>query len=225
MMFNIADVIVVGILVLAGFIGYKKGFVKTGFGFLSFFIALIITFMFYKPVMELIRENTGFEAWLTEYLYQIDVAKEKSDEVSDKEEINSSSTGEEYIHNLPTTIVELIGLDEIKENAKTMIIQKIVNFALKLLAIVVVYLVARMLLLIIALVLDLIAKLPILKQFNETLGLITGVLLGVIRIYALFMVMTLIGSLPVASGIVTVINDSLIASFLYNHNLLLKLLF
>lgn len=224
-MFNIADIIVIAIIALAGFLGYKKGFVKTGFGFVSFFIALAITFMFYKPVMSIIRENTEFETWLTEYLYRIDLTGEKNTEIQSQENVESAREGEEYIHNLPTTIVELIGFDEIKENAKNIVVQKIVDFALKLLAIVVVYIVARITLAIIVLVLDLIAKLPLLKQFNEILGLAIGILLGIIRIYALFMIITLLGSLPVANGVVGTINNSLIASFLYNNNLLLKILF
>lgn len=222
-MFNIVDIIVIGLVILAGFLGYKKGFIKTGFGFVSFFIALIITIMFYKPVMTIIKENTGFEPWLTEYLYNLDLTGEKDNAKQPAE--NISEEGEEYIDNLPSTIVELIGLDEIKENAKNIIVQKIVDFAVKLLAIVIVYIVARITLAIIVLVLDLIAKLPILKQFNEILGLVMGIVLGLIRIYAVFGIVTLVSTLPFTHGIVNLINNSLIAGYLYNNNLLLKILF
>ena len=68
-MFNIADLIVIFIIGFAIFKGYKRGFIKTGFGILSFFISIVITFMFYKPVMNIIKENTGFEMWLSEYLF------------------------------------------------------------------------------------------------------------------------------------------------------------
>ena len=224
-MFNIADVIVIAIIGLAGFIGYKKGFIKTGFGFLSFFIALAITFMFYQPVMGIIKENTGFEKWLSEYLYNIDIASTSKDSESVSETTMESEEGKEYIHNLPTTIVNLLNLDEVKENAKNVIVQKIVDFAVKLLAIVIVYIVARIILAVVVIVLDLIAKLPVLKQFNEVLGLVIGILLGLVRIYVIFTIITLLSSLPMAMGITTVINQSLLASFLYNNNLLLKILF
>ena len=51
-MFNVADIVVIAIVIIAIFMGYKKGFIKTLFGVLSFFIAIAITFTFYKPVME-----------------------------------------------------------------------------------------------------------------------------------------------------------------------------
>ena len=63
-MFNVADIVVIAIVIIAIFMGYKKGFIKTLFGVLSFFIAIAITFTFYKPVMELIKERTGFEECL-----------------------------------------------------------------------------------------------------------------------------------------------------------------
>ena len=223
-MFNFADLIVVAIIGISAFAGYKGGFVKTGLGFLSFFIAVALTFIFYKPVMQLIKENTQFEPWLTEYLNSLDTkqlvegdTREKSDDVTDEK--NS------YVANLPNEVVELIGINDMKEKAKSAIIEKIVEFALKLLAIVIVYVAARLALIVIIIVLDLIAQLPVLKQFNEILGLALGVLLGLLKTYGLFLIIALLGSINVTTGIVSLINNSLIASFLYDNNLLLKLLF
>lgn len=223
-MFNFADLIVVVIIGVSAFAGYKSGFIKTGLGFLSFFIAVALTFIFYKPVMQLIKENTEFEPWLTEYLNSLDTkqlgngdSKEKLDGATDEK--NS------YLANLPNEVIELIGINEMKEKAKNTIIEKIVEFALKLLSIVIVYVTARLALIVIIMVLDLIAQLPMLKQFNEILGLTLGALLGLLKTYGLFLVIALLGSINVTTGIVSLINNSLIAGFLYNNNLLLKLLF
>ena len=81
-MFNLADLIVIVLILFAIFRGYKKGFIRTGFGLISFFIAIIITFMFYKPVMSIIREKTGFETWLTEYLYSMNLNENFEESVS-----------------------------------------------------------------------------------------------------------------------------------------------
>lgn len=222
-MFNLADLIVVAIIGITAFAGYKGGFVKTGLGFLSFFIAVVVTFMFYKPMMQIIRDNTGFEPWLTEYLSSLDTkqlsTKASQNEKEDAEEETS------YINNLPDSVVELIGIKEMKEQAKSVIIEKVVQFSLKLLAIVIVYIVTRLALIVIIMVLDLIAKLPVLKQFNEILGLALGFLLGLIKTYGLFAVITFLGSINLTTGIIELINNSLIASFLYNNNILLKLIF
>jgi len=224
-MFNLADIIIIAIIGLAGFLGYKNGFIKTGFGFFSFFVALAITVMFYQPVMDIMKEYTGFETWLTEYLYHLDLTEEKETTKEDSDDLELSETGESYISNLPTTLVDVIGLEEIKTNAKNVIIQKIVNFVEKLVAIVIVYSVARIALAIIIMLLDLVAKIPLLKKFNEVFGFVIGIVLGFVRVYAIFMVVTLLNSFPAANGIIAMINESFIASSLYNNNILIKILF
>lgn len=220
-MFNIADLIVIALILFAIFRGYKRGFIRTGFGILSFFIAILITFMFYKPVMGLIKEKTGFETWLSEYLYSMNI--EENNESGDASATIESE--ESYINNLPQVVIDMIGIEEIKENAKVTIIEKIVDFAVKLLAIIIVYILAKIILSIAVLVLDSIAKLPVLKQFNELLGLVLGGILGLIQVYTICAIITLIGSIPSMTGVATIINNSLFAHTFYNNNLLLQILF
>lgn len=223
-MFNIADLIVVILVLIATFRGYKRGFVKTGFGVLSFFIAIAITFMFYKPVMNIIKEKTGFESWLTNYLYSMNLEENLNNNESG-EMLATTESGDAYINNLPQIVIDMIGIDEIKENVKTTVVENIVQFAVKLLAIIIVYIVAKIILAVLVLVLDSIAKLPVLKQFNELLGLVLGVILGFIQIYTICAIITLIGSIPSMNGIAAIINNSLFAHIFYNNNLLLEILF
>lgn len=217
-MFNIADLIVVILILLAVFKGYKKGFIKTGLGVLSFFVAIVITFMFYKPVMNFMRENTGFESWFSEYLYNINVG-------GVEEMDNSTESGDDYISNLPKVVVDIIGLEEVKENVKVTVVEKIVDFTLKLLSIMIVYIIARIILNIVIILLDSIAKLPVLKQFNELLGVLIGAILGVIQVYTVCAVVAVFSSISFMMGIATTINTSMFAHMFYNNNLLLQILF
>lgn len=223
-MLNIADIIVVIIVMVAIFLGYKKGFIKTLFSVLSFFIAVAITFTFYKPVMKIIKEKTGFENWLYGYLYEMNVDEKKHEEVSG-EQLALSTSGENYINSLPESVIDMIGLDEFKENAKAKVIEKIVEFVVKLLAIIIVYVISKLVLFILVLILDSIAKLPVLKQFNELLGLALGGILGFIQVYVVCAIITLIASLPALANVSAVIRNSLFAHIFYDNNLLLKILF
>lgn len=223
-MINLADIIVIAIIGFSAFFGYKSGFIKTGLGFLAVFIAIALTFIFYKPVMGLIKDNTEFEPWLTSYLSSLD-SKQFVPGATSEENNKADGNKNSYINNLPDSLVELIGLNEMKENAKNAIIQKVVEFALKLLAIVVVYVAARVGLTIIIIVLDSIAQLPVLKQFNEILGLVVGAMLGLLKVFGFFTIIAFLGSVSATSGIVSLINNSTVASYLYNNNIILKLLF
>lgn len=224
-MFNIADIIVLAIILITTFFGYKKGFIKTGFGMLSFFIAIALTFMLYKPVMNLIKEKTNFENWLYEYLYSMNLDKETNNNLENGESLATTETDESYIEKLPQAIVEMLDLESVKENVKVTVTQKIVDFALKLLSIIIVYIASKLILMLLVVMLDSIAKLPILKQFNELFGLILGLLLGVIRVYLVCAIVAFISSLPIGEGISAVVNNSLFAHIFYDNNLLLKILF
>ena len=221
-MFNLADIVVIVLILFAAFRGYKKGFIKTGFGMISFFLALAITFMFYKPVMNYLKDSTGIEEWLTEYLYSIDFGEVNNPESG---EAIATTNDNDFLNNLPQVVVEMLDLEEVKENVKTTIVEKIVDFAMKLLAIIIVYISAKIILSIIVLVLNSIFTLPILKQFNELLGLLVGIALGFIHSYVLCAIVALISSMPVAEGVTSLVNTSLFAHVLYNNNLLLQILF
>ena len=178
--------------------------------------------MFYKPVMNIIKENTGFEVWLSEYLYSMNLDETTSES---GEILTISESGENYIENLPQLVVDMIGLEEIKENAKVTIINKIVDFALKLLSIIIVYILAKIILYLIVLILDSVAQLPVLKQFNELFGLLLGGILGLIQIYTICAIIAFVSSMPSMNGIGIIINDSAFAHVFYNNNLLLQMLF
>lgn len=233
---NLLDLIVIAIIAFATYRGYKNGFIKSIFSVISVFIAIAITFAFYKPVMIWIKENTGFESWTRDYLYTIDFGKTTNNQLESGELASGdSSSGEviastsyeadNYLNSLSQTVKDIINIDELKENAKEVVIQKIVDFVMKLFSMIIVYIIAKLILKVIILVLDTVAKLPVLKQFNELLGLIFGVVLGVLQVDVICAIISLLSALPVAQGLVNMINTSVIAKILYDNNLLLQLLF
>ncbi len=57
----IIDLIIVLIMLLFIFLGYKRGLVKVAFKLCTFFIAIIVAFVFYKPVAKLVIANTNID--------------------------------------------------------------------------------------------------------------------------------------------------------------------
>ena len=57
----VLDLIVILIIALFTFIGYKQGLIKTAIKITSFFIAIIIALVLYKPVSALIIKNTTID--------------------------------------------------------------------------------------------------------------------------------------------------------------------
>ena len=55
------DGIVIIFILLCVFIGYKKGLVKVGIRLVSFLVAIIITFILYRPISEMIINYTQID--------------------------------------------------------------------------------------------------------------------------------------------------------------------
>ena len=70
---------------------------------------------------------------------------------------------------------------------------------------------------------DLIAKLPILKQFNKLGGTIYGIIEGLFIVFLGFAVISLIAPMLDVS-VLEAINSSTLGSICYNNNILLKII-
>ena len=54
----VIDLILIAIIVISAFLGYKKGLVKLGAKFFAGIIAIVITLILYRPVAGTIIKNT-----------------------------------------------------------------------------------------------------------------------------------------------------------------------
>ena len=60
-MWIVFDLIVVAIIALFTFLGYKQGLVKVAIKILSFFIAIIVALVLYKPISNIVIKNTSID--------------------------------------------------------------------------------------------------------------------------------------------------------------------
>lgn len=235
-MFNIVDLIVLLIIALVAFLGYKRGFVKTSFRMLSFIIAIVLSLLLYKPVANYIRENTNVSEWLIQTISSKDDKKElqeieQNENITSEEEINDVTNEEEnkdienMLEDLPQNIKEYIGVNETINQAKEQVMQKIVDTIINVMSLILVYIIVKLALGIVCFILDGIMQIPLLKQINEILGLILGIILGIIQVYTVLAVITFLSSFIQMPELIAYIKSSLITSVLFEYNLLIALIF
>ena len=226
-MFNLMDIVLILIIALSGFIGYKIGFVKTAINMFSFVIALVLALLFYKPLAIILTEKTTIDDWIIEkvvdYKYQEEVSEAKSDE--EKSEAEEETIVVSLAKQLPQAVMESVDIEQTKRDIKREIGLKVSEAIMKVLSLIIIYVVVKVTLIITSFVLNGIMQIPVLKQLNETLGLIFGLIMGVAEMYIAFAVITFISSVADISFIVDPIKSSLIASFMFDNNIILKLLF
>lgn len=144
----VVDLIIVLVILLFTFLGYRKGLVKTAIGILSFFIALIISIILYKTVGNIVINNT---------------------EIDEKIEMAISSkvlteNYEEKLEFLPTNLVDA-GENTVKEISKALT-QKIIY----ILSFIILFIVLKIALIFAKFLAGIITKIPIIKQFDKLRG-------------------------------------------------------
>lgn len=197
----VLDLIVILVIALFTFIGYKQGLVKTAIKILAFFIALIVSLMLYKTIGNVIMKNTQVD----EQIQNTIVSKVLPEDYEEKLEV------------LPDALVESgeTTVNELAKNVTEKIIYGVVFIVL--------FVVLKIALKFVTLLTDLITKLPVIKQFDKTGGIVYGVAKGFIIVTVIFAVISLISPMLDAKYI-NAINNSYLSAMLYNHNLLIGLI-
>lgn len=210
----IIDLIIVAVIAICIIIGYMRGLTGCLIKILSFVLSLVIAFVLFVPVSNFIIQNT-----------QIDDNLEKSI----REMIVSDNKGTDE-EDMPTAMADYINkkTEELANNAKEEIAdataKDVSQTIVKAGTWIALFIIARIALIFLKLITSLIAKLPVIKQCDKLGGIIYGVIEGLLITYFALAVISFVT--PVTNGnLAENINKSYIGSQMYNHNLLLKIIF
>ena len=194
------DIIILCIIALSTFIGYKKGLIKVAFGLVSFLLAIIIAMILYRPISSFIINNTQID----DNIQQTIAHRLSSNDTTDEETNNIVANYYSNIKNASTNAIA----DTISKT--------IVNIGCML----VVFVISNIILLFFRFSGDLIAKLPLIKQFNSVGGFIYGLLKGFIVIYVFFALIAILSPLININNFINIINSSIISNIMYNNNII-----
>lgn len=156
----IIDISLIAILLLSTFLGYKKGLVKLGAKLFAGIIAIILTIVLYKPVANAIIKNTPIDEKIENIIIEntTNFVDEKTKDVKATTQITNQVKNEM--------------LPEEARKISTGIIYSVTAIVL--------FLASKIILSIVISLVDGIAKLPILKQFNEIGGIAYGIARGIL---------------------------------------------
>lgn len=207
----IVDLIVIAIIALSTFLGYKRGLIKSLLKIFSFVIAIILAFTLCTPVTNFIINKTEIDEKIEQTIIKKIVPQENVDGKMEEDQVE-----------IDDNTVNLLKVDKVMmvKNLANVISVKII----KILSLISIFIVVKIILLIIMKLTDFITKIPVMKQLNELGGIIYGCIQGLFLIFLVFgliFVMTPI----ISAGFVNAISSAPISGFLYNHNILIKLLF
>ena len=190
------------IIFISTSIGYKVGFIKVAFRLLSFILALVIALVLYKPISNLIIDHTSIPHKIETQI---------SSRLSSEDKSSTDNIVSNYYNNVKNYSTNVMAHN---------ISITIVNISSVLL----VFIITRFLLFFLKFSTDLIAKLPLIKQFNHIGGFIYGIIAGFFIVYFIFTVITLLAPLIDLSKFLNLINSSIIGNIMYNNNIIFMFL-
>lgn len=240
----IIDIVAIAFLIISALIAYKKGFVKTFFGFISVILAILFASCFSKPLAIHIKDSTELDEWIVESVISIgksestDFEKEytilSGDNISgeimienESKESNNVFEGEivEFIENLPEAVGNVVNFEDAKNQTISNIAVKIADVVITILAWIIIYFAVRIVVAVITIIFDGIMSIPILKSINNLAGLIIGFVMGFFRIYLLLAIIYFISNITSTTFFINIIQTSSLINAMYNNNLIINLIF
>lgn len=179
--------------------------------------ALILVWLFAPVVKNFILEHTEAREVIAEKVESVFL--EKIPAIVTETEVENRLP-------LPEALKDMIG-DTLENYRSTGIHELSLNIAELLISAAsyaILYLVVRLALLIVGYLLDLVTRLPVIRQMNGLAGMCLGLLESYILIGIVFLLITAFAHTSLGFTLMEQINGSAILTFMYNHNYLVRII-
>lgn len=188
----IIDIVLIAIVVLSAFLGYKKGLVKLATKLFAGIIAIIVTIILYRPISGMIINNTSIDEKIESAIMQ-----NTTNFIDENLQTQNVITGQIKNQILPS---------EANNIAKSVVyaVTAIILFVL-----------IKIALSIVISLMDFVASLPLLKQFNEVGGIIYGIVRGAVIVCICVLLIGVFTKVNPQSALSSSVQDSFFTKVLY----------
>ena len=245
----ILDAVILLILIVSVVRGVKKGFIKAAFSILSFLLAAALAFMFYVPFSEYVI-NTGLGQSVSQNLgdsiYKAvsgDGQKADTSDTENKQTQNSAKENDTASSNsLGSTTEDIIKTMNIPDfmfksvfersdflmrtarlNAAQAVSSALTSAFMKLVSGVLLFLLILLGIWILRKILELVFKLPLLKEVNKLAGFIAGLVNGILISYLIIAICVSLSGFNELSFIKNTTQQSYIYKNFYQTNIIAEM--
>lgn len=194
----IIDIVIILFVLASIYLGYKKGLISLGIQLFAFIVSLIITLILYRPIGSMIINTTQLDEKLQEII-----------------QVNAESLmSEESDNKITNELIESTKNGMLPEVSRSLAINIIYGITMLVL-----FIVSRICLIFIKSLSDLIAKLPIINQFNKLGGVLYGLLRGLLITYAIVMIMNLMITFNPKGSLNDIMNETYLAKMISQYSI------
>lgn len=208
----ILDIVLIIILLISAFIGYKKGLVGVVLSIVSLILSIILAVFLQGTVANYLYSETGVGTMI-ESSIKTTIETELENRLNTEVEENKNKFIDMFFEpeELATTVVD--------ESAN-----KITMFILKGISFVGIFILVFIICYILRMILNIVFKLPILNSINKVGGVSLNVLKTVFKIWILLAIIYFVSFVPLVDTINNFIDSSVVTKFLYENNIIVNIL-
>ncbi len=222
---NGLEIVVIGIVILNIFWGYKRGFLRVAYSLLSWILLLGFVTWSTPYITDYLEKNTEIKTHLQRkcltYIEQSanEIIIEGTLDTSDETGL-SESILEQIAQITATTAGEVFEDTGVYEQMA----DSIAHFIIEGIAFFTALIVAGIISACLGNVLDLVSYLPIIHGANKALGALAGILKGTILVWLGFYIITIFATTDIGKQLLIYIEESSFLLYLYNHNIVLEII-
>ena len=211
----LADIIILIIIAICIFIGYKRGLIKCAINVLSFFIAIIVVILLTTPISNLIINNTQIDDNMQKTIIKnLNIEGANEIKISD----NVPEVVREYVNDM------MLDFSNNSTNVAQALAENISIIIINIAVAIILFVGTKLALAFVKVLADILGKLPLIKQFNKAGGIIYGIANGIVTVYTLLALISIIVPLLPDASIVDAINQSMLGKAMYDNNIILKII-
>lgn len=234
MIFNSLTISVLVILAVFTFIGWKKGFFRMVLSLFSLIISLVLVWILYPHIYSVLGQFRPLQEAVYGKVNEF-MVEEIPGLFSDLMDTAGTAAQNDVIETLPipglirdnliqhntATAYEALGVESFGQYLTATITSLIIQGISILLTLLAAFILLHLLMV----VTDLVSRLPVLHSLNKTAGTLVGFITGYLVVQILFLVITTSSGTSWGMNLMKQINESDILTFLYNSNVMVKMMF
>lgn len=231
-MHYILDLVLIGIITAAVLIAKRRGFLKSSYNVLSLVITAVLIIALQESFCTYLEGSALGTAVRTKVEEQVmGTAGEEMAQIEDTEDAETAVKVGEMM-GLPSFLMNFLdeklekqaeAVETMKNDALAVLTDAVTEMILKIVSILLLFAVVRVGVFLLLRLLDLLFKLPVLHGINSFLGMLIGAVNGLLIVFILCALLTLLVPTDSMSALGEVIDKTLLVKYFYNNNLLIEL--
>ena len=206
-------------LVFACYTGYKRGLIREVVSLLCVFLSMAVVWFINPYVNQFIRENTSIYENIQESCRQF---------VEEKEETSGTDAGESQENaienmNLPGLLTSGLTQNNTAEVYQYYIAQYLARMAVNGISFLISFILATLLIRSITWMLDLVARLPVIKGANKIAGAAFAAAKYILILWIVFLVLTVLCNTEIGETCLKAVKQDTVLSWLYDQDILIRI--